>query len=354
MTPPLQPGDRVLLTGAFGDGAYRFGFFERIAAALESMDLQVTRFNAFGYRPSQGAARWRERLALLPARLAGRPKDEARARLPFTPEARREQGLVAAVDAARPAQLIVIAGFRHRPETLARCRALGVRELVGWFVEGPLDAGVPERESALYDRYYCIHRELSPEAAPRIGHLPSWALDREVFHRLRSPRQASPRIVFVGTPTPRRVALLQALDGLPLALWGPKWDRVPSLARCHQGDFIWGEALNALYNDSAVVLNLSSWEPGLSGMTQRIVEVPAAGAYLLTDASPELAAIFEPGVEVDTFDSPASLRTACEAALADPARREAIAARGHDRALRLPDYTPTARVLAFGSAEGAA
>lgn len=339
---------RVLITGAFGDGAYRFGFFERIAEALEGMGLQVGRFNAFGFPASRGLARLRERLAVLPARLAGRSKAQARAALGFTPEARREWALIDAVRAFAPDQLIVIAGFRHRADTLQRCRELGVRELVGWFVEGPLDVGVPESESPLYDRYYCIHRELAPAMADRIGHLPSWALDQRSFHRLHFPREVQRRIVFVGTPTPRRIEYLRALEGLPLELWGPKWQRVPGLAAAHRGDFIWGEALNRLYNESAVVLNLSSWPAAQSGMTQRIVEVPAAGAYLLTDDSPELAAIFTPGFEVDTFDSPARLRQRCEAALADASRREQVAVHGHARALGLPDYGPTARRLAFG------
>jgi spore maturation protein CgeB len=308
--------------------------------------MQVERFNAFAFAEASGhLAKALERLVTLPGRWMGLDKSRLRARLPWTPEGRREQALLRTVRRFRPDTLIVIRGHAHHSRTLQRCRLLGVRDLIGWYVEGPRDPGQPEAESKLYDRFFCIHTEIAPACRERIGWLPSYGLDRVNFARLRFPRIVQPRVVFVGTPTPRRVRFLEALRLLPLDLWGPKWSDVGSLAAFHRGDFIWGESLNALYNDSAIVVNIASWDSHLSGMTQRIVEIPASGAFMLTDDAPEARALFEPGREIDVFASPQDLLSKCRHYLADAALREAIANRGHRRALGMPDFSFVARVL---------
>lgn len=342
---------RVLISGAFGDAQYRFGFFERIAESIECAGLQVERFNAFCFdRPTTGAAKLLERLVTLPGRALGIDKSLLRAALPWTADGQRERALLSAVRQFRPDTLIVIRGFPVQASTLRAARRLGVRECVGWYVEGPTEAGLAEAESLPFDRYYCIHTELEPTARARIGWLPSYGLDTQSFSRVRWPRAVQPRIVFVGTPTPRRVRFLEALRGLPLELWGPKWQHAPSLAAWHRGDFIWGPALNALYNSSAIVLNIASWGNELSGMTQRVVEIPASGAFMLTDAAPEVFKLFAPGREMDVFDSPQALRQQCERYLADAALREGVADAGHARALRMGDFSHAAAVL-VGHAE---
>lgn len=339
--------DRVLISGAFQDSQYRFDFFEHVATAIERDGFQVERFNSFAFnRPNGPLGKLLERLLTLPGRWLGIDKQRIRTALPWTPEGRRERALLEAVRSFRPDTLIVIRGFPHRAGTLRRCRLLGVRSLVGWYVEGPLEPGFPETESRLYDRYYCIHTEIDPAYRERIGWLPSYGLDTLNFSRLRWPRKPQTRIVFVGTPTERRVRFLEALRSLPLELWGPKWSKVASLAAFHRGDFVWGSQLNALYNDSAIVLNLASWDRHLSGMTQRIVEIPASGAFMLTDDAPEVRELFEPGREMDVFATPQDLRLQCERYLTDATRREEIADFGHRRALRLGDFSLAAKVLA--------
>ena len=340
---------RVLVSGGFGHADRRFGFFERIAEALEARGWQVGRFDALGdAKPPQPLEKAAERLFTLPGRWLGVPKDRVRAALPWTAAGRRERALVEAVRTFAPEVLIVISSARFQPETLARCRVLGVREAVGWYIEGPLDLGVPEAESRLYDRYYCIHREIEAACRDRIGVLPSYALDAATFHPLRppgTPRAPQPRIAFVGAPSRRRLRYLAALRALPLELWGPGWSRQRDFAPLLRGEALWGEPLNALYNDSAIVLNVSSWEPRRSGMTQRIVEVPASGAFLLTDDAEEARRLYAAGDEIATFTSPEDLRAKCEHYLAHAEEREAIAARGYRRVLAFAGYDATASML---------
>jgi spore maturation protein CgeB len=113
----------------------------------------------------------------------------------------------------------------------------------------------------------------------------------------------------------------------------------------HRGEFVWGPELNRLFNESAIVLNIASWDSHLSGMTQRIVEIPASGGFMLTDDAPEARALFRPGVELDVFATPQELRRQCERYLADPAQRGPIADAGHQRAIGMPDFSLAARVL---------
>lgn len=342
MTAPRK----VLISGAFNDSKYQFGFFERIASALEREGLQVERFNSFSFnRPNTAWGKLLERLVTLPARIFGISKQRVRAALPWTPDGQRERSLLDRVRLFRPDTLIVIRGFSHRQKTLEQCRKLGVKNLVGWYVEGPLEPGKPEAESLLYDRFYCIHTEVESDARPRIIHLPSYGLDREAFSRLRWPRTPKRRIVFVGTPTDRRIRYLEELRDLPLELWGPRWSKVKTLAPFCRGEFIWGPQLNELYNDSAIVLNIASWDSTLSGMTQRIFEITASGAFMLTDDAPEVRALLEPGVEMDVFDSPVDLRCQCERYLAENSIREIIADSGYRRAIRQADFTATAKTL---------
>ena len=341
---------RILLSGPFGDSDYCFPSFERITQALQRDGAEVARFNSFGYAARGGWRKTAERLVTLPGRLVGVDKRRLKYALPWTPEARRERGLIDAVRRFQPRTLIVVRGHPHQASTLDECRWLGVRELVGWYVEGPLERGLAEAESQLYDRYYCIHTEIDADAQARIGWLPSYALDTANFKRHRFPRRCEQRVVFVGTATPRRIRFLRALVHLPLQLWGPGWAEVPELAPFHRGEFIWGAALNDLYNDSAIVLNLASWSGELSGMTQRIVEIPASGAFMLTDAATEATRLFEAGAEMDVFHSPLDLRMACEYYLANDGAREQFAHRGHRRALGIPGFDATAKVLAGSAA----
>src|SRR5689334_3339552 len=132
--------NRILITGAFNDASYKFTFFEQIASALEGKGSRVYRFNAFGFSDSR-IGKMFERLITGPGRLIGLKKQRIREALPWTPDSRREAALLAAVREFRPHTMIVISGFRHRPKTLQRCRELGVKRLVGWYVEGPTEPG---------------------------------------------------------------------------------------------------------------------------------------------------------------------------------------------------------------------
>jgi spore maturation protein CgeB len=336
---------KVLISGAFESSAWQNPLFPAIADAVASLGHEVHRFDAaFEERPTP----WQkalERVLTVPVRLVGGHKRMVKPFLPWTATYQQEQGLLAAVQAHRPDTLLVMSYVRYRPQVLARCRAMGVRRLVGWFLEGPTHEYRAEADAAFYDRYFCIHPRINAEMAPHITWLPTMCLDRAQYHPLDGAVRGN-KIVFVGARTPRRVQYLRALKSLPLTIWGPGgWADEPDLAPALAGEFIWGEQLNRLYNEAAMVLNVSSWDPALGGLTQRVIDVPATGALLLTDACADLAAFFRVGEEIDTFTTPQDLADKCRFYLGDTPRREYVALAGHRRALQSPSSVDIARQL---------
>ena len=106
-----------------------------------------------------------------------------------------------------------------------------------------------------------------------------------------------------------------------------------------KGSSIWGKQLVDLYNSSEIVLNISSWDSdNLGGQNLRLFDVPACGAFLLTEYSEELSEHYRLGVEIETFKTPDELRDKVDYYLKHPVERERIAKLGYERVLKLPNY----------------
>ena len=99
-------------------------------------------------------------------------------------------------------------------------------------------------------------------------------------------------MVLVGGHNARREHFVSRLLDLPLEIYG-KWGRQArfnfALRKHVKAKGVWGEALLRLYNTSKIVLNITNWDPArYIALNQRAFDVPATGAFLLTDYSPEL------------------------------------------------------------------
>jgi spore maturation protein CgeB len=96
---------------------------------------------------------------------------------------------------------------------------------------------------------------------------------------------------------------------------------------------LWGSEVEDFYRSGKIVLNITSWDPAvLTGLNLRICDVPALGAFLLTDAAAEIAEFVEPGREVATYTTPEDLREKALYYLANDTEREAVALAGLRRA----------------------
>lgn len=74
-------------------------------------------------------------------------------------------------------------------------------------------------------------------------------------------------------------------------------------------------------------------------------DVPATGAFLLTDYSPELEDYYTIGKDIECFRSVAELRAKLHYYLEHPAEREAIAHSGYQKSLKLPTVTQRVKVM---------
>lgn len=88
-------------------------------------------------------------------------------------------------------------------------------------------------------------------------------------------------------------------------IYGPAWERCdPSVLARLKGKAIGGEALNLLYNQAKIVLNVTAWtNEGQDCPELRVVDVPATGSFLLSDYSVFAAELFVPGKEIEFFSS---------------------------------------------------
>jgi len=110
---------------------------------------------------------------------------------------------------------------------------------------------------------------------------------------------------------------------------GSLWRHLPELAYYDQ--------LPDFYPLSDVNFNATSLQMK-GAVNQRVFDVPACGAFLLTDARAQMERLFEPGREVAVYGSVEEIEGLLARYLADPGARGAIAAAGRRRVLAEHTY----------------
>ncbi|HOV61307.1 MAG TPA: glycosyltransferase [Candidatus Hydrogenedentes bacterium] len=150
-------------------------------------------------------------------------------------------------------------------------------------------------------------------------------------------RRAVEMAAFVEGTRRLRVNLARTLCPLGLRVRGDAdWSRYLPPEYC--GPYVNYEAdLPAFYRDCPVNLNATSLQMPRA-VNQRVFECPAAGGFLITDAQPDLFALFEPGTEMICWHTPAECADLFKYYLSHPDERIAIARRARDRVLRQHTY----------------
>jgi spore maturation protein CgeB len=218
----------------------------------------------------------------------------------------RSQRLLDAYEEFKPDLVLTIRGPGFRPDVLAK-----IRPVFGWWVEHDSRREIID-ELTQYDWFFFINESFVRDARNtgfnHVGTL-LHAVDPECFHPIPDARKTHD-VCFVGGWSPRRQQYLEAALSVTtnVVVYGGKWAKkcagLPHIMRCWKGSYIGGAALNALYNQSRIVLNITNWGTDgnfHSGMTMRVVEVSATGAFLLSDASEEMQDLFESGKHVGVF-----------------------------------------------------
>ncbi|HEY0563339.1 MAG TPA: glycosyltransferase [Methylophilus sp.] len=148
-------------------------------------------------------------------------------------------------------------------------------------------------------------------------------------------------VLFVGSGDLRRIFLLEHINQF-VHVFGNRWKRnYPLISNALQqrieDSALWGVALHTHLQQAKIVLNITRapFYAAETGVNLRIFEALAAGCFLLTDACEEVEALFEVGVEIETYSNATELKDKVNYYLEHAEKREAIAARGHEKLMAL-------------------
>ena len=269
-------------------------------------------------------------------------------RLRMGPMVREYNAALETALAARPDVLWVDKGIFVLPETLASARRQGVRWLVHYSPDNYLLQQNASRHLWKGLRHYDVvvttkrsNTGLLSAVGARTVLLSGNAFD-PAMHRpiaLTDAERAAfgADVSFIGRWEPDRERLLDALASLPIRLRvrGPGWERVRSRLlkpMCEPGA-IYGEGYVKAIVAAKVNLGLLSVVAG-DAITQRSIEIPACGAFMLAERTGEHRLHFVDGEEAVFFDRSDDLVRKVQHYLADDAERARIAAAGHARCLR--------------------
>lgn len=255
-----------------------------------------------------------------------------------------------AVEMARADLVLVIGGSELDRELVEDLRRSQGIPWINWFPDDLRTVAEAMRRMPAYDHVFVASTDVAVRARAALGRaLPvvPLAADPSVYRPLRSRDQYRANVVFAGTATARREALLTSLVEFGLALWGPGW-RTTSLR-----DYCRGEVPNTMdyvraYGGASVAINIHhlASENGAaeSHLNQRVFEVAAIGVPQVVDARADLDAQFEPGRDLLVFHDADELRRVVQAALQDlpaaeltgaSARREVLARHTYMHRLRI-------------------
>jgi spore maturation protein CgeB len=269
-------------------------------------------------------------------------------RLRMGPMVREYNAALEAALAARPDVLWVDKGIFVLPAVLEAARRQGVRWLVHYSPDNyllqqnasrHLWRGLPH-----YDVVVTTKRSntgLLAAVGARTVLLSGNAFD-PAMHRpvtLTDAEHAAlgADVSFIGRWEPDRERLLDAIAALPIRLRvrGPGWERVRSRLlkpACEPGA-VYGEDYVKAIAAAKVNLGLLSVVAG-DAITQRSIEIPACGAFMLAERTGEHRLHFVDGEEAVFFDRSDDLVRKVQHYVAAGDERARIAAAGHARCLR--------------------
>lgn len=135
-----------------------------------------------------------------------------------------------------------------------------------------------------------------------------------------------------------RLKMISALCEFRPAVFGGKgWQKLGSDVVDWRGAIAYGPELADVYRRTRINLNISSVQL-IKSANQRVFDVPAAGAFLLTDEKPGLEELFSIGEEIITYRTMDELREKVAYYLAHDSERKEIADNARRRVMASHTY----------------
>jgi len=196
----------------------------------------------------------------------------------------------------------------------------------------------------LYDHIFCHDpyyvNEIKAMGAQNVSYLPL-ATDPEQYRDIRiteeEKRAYDYDVCFVGSPLPNRIKVLEGLREFKLGVFGDGWDvwhrlRLKKVPDYYKGPAV-GEKVLKLYKSSKIVLNIHSQE-AKDGVNTRTFDIPACGAFELTDYRPEMDKLFKPQEEIVYYKDIDELKRLVKFYLENPEKRRKIIEKGRARVFK--------------------
>jgi len=227
-------------------------------------------------------------------------------------------------------------------ETLQLARHGSSAVFIHW---NPDDSWKYRQQSRLIAKGFDVMATTYPEVLQQAEHeglnnfvLTQWAANSAVFAEPLASDRCLHDVSFVGSAYGNRQGWITALQerGIAVQCFGFGWpngpvagEEIPKIMRTSR--------LSLNFGDSGVVMR--GGVPARSRQIKaRVFEVPGAGGLLLTESAEHLDEYFALNQEILVFDAIDSLADTIDGLLADPARRDAMAAAGHARCRQEHSY----------------
>ncbi len=341
---------RVLLIGPHWDtGLWTEYCGQGLRAA--GHDVRIHRYSARLERPVGLRARIRRRLSGPDRFHIGRVFESARA---------DNLDVLRLAAEVRPEFTLVLKGEVLVPETVERLRNLTNGPVVQWCGDDP--SWFPNIIGAahLYERFYLADPTYAADLEPRgiRARFMPHAVEPSAWAG-HDADDTPVDVIFVGDsrhnmghlPANRsRVEILEAVarSGVRLAIWGRGWEKLEAEYRAreaHRGlTLLPAAAVARAYRGAKVVLNVHHAQMR-EGPNMRTFEIPAAGAFQLTDYKARMGDLFEIGTELAVYRDVDDVVPTIERYLNDESARKAMTLAGKRRVERDHTYEVRMRQL---------
>ncbi len=252
--------------------------------------------------------------------------------------------LLKSVETCAARWVLVIGGAELEPDLVSQLRADTGVPWLNWFPDDLRTAYDAARRARAYDQVYVAGSDVAARMEHELGRpveVIPLAADPSIYRPLRSRDQYRANVVFAGSATPRREALLAGLTEFGLALWGPGWRRTSLRDYC-RGEVPGTDDYVRAYGGASVAVNIHHTAAGNGDVegtvNQRAFEIAAIGVPQVVDLRADLPALFQPGRDLVTFQDAAGLRAAVEALLQNPQAAEQLGASGRRETLARHTY----------------
>ncbi|WP_138496635.1 CgeB family protein [Paenibacillus pinistramenti] len=258
-----------------------------------------------------------------------------------------------------PNLVLVLDGLSLPAEQVDAIRGLGILTAV-WLTDDPYYTDMTAELARHYDYVFTLELNCVEfyrgQGCANVYYLPFGVYPghfRPMRERAENPRTIS----FVGSAYWNRVHFFQPIlpDLIKLGLHvnGIWWDRLVEAAtypeRIEQGTWLGPQDTAKVYSSSKIAINLhrapddSTVNNNTAGIgavspNPRTFEISASGTLQLVDERSDLARLYTPGVEIETFSTGEELLDKIQYYLTHEQERREIAIRALDRTLREHTY----------------